>query len=303
MNEFSAHDILPDSTRQQVARLALRPRRLRAGGQKGERRSLARGTSLEFADFRPYVAGDDLRKLDWNVYARLDRPVVKVYEDEQNLSVFILIDTSQSMNAHLDTPPLHSKLATALRIAALLGAIGLQGGDAVSVYNLSHAHAPFVGRGRAQTPALLRWLTQTPTRHTTPLEEALLQAAPRLKPAGMCFVASDFMHPAPPTRALHALQAGGHEVFLLHTLAPEDLNPPLIGDLRLVESETGIGQDLTITAALHARYLANLRDWQHALRTTCEKRGMAFLTLPTDQPLLQALVSPLRQLNALSSSR
>ncbi len=300
MSVISTSELLPESIRQQLGRLRLRPRRLRTGGQKGERRSLARGTSLEFADFRPYVAGDDLRKLDWNVYARLERPVMKVYEDEQTLTVTLLLDTSLSMAAYLDAPS-QSKLAGALRATAALGAIALQAGDALTVLALGQPHAPFVGRGRAQLPVLLRWLAQqTPQADTARLDDALVLAAPRLKAVGMCFVLSDCLQPEPPLRGLQALQASGHELFLLHTLAPEDLAPPLVGDLRLVDAETGIAKDLTITVDLRARYMAKLRAWQEGVRAACETHGAAYLPLHTDQPLLASLVMPLRRLRALS---
>jgi uncharacterized protein (DUF58 family) len=152
-------DLLSEALRQRLMPLRLRPRKARSGGPKGERRSVRRGTSLEFADFRSYTAGDDLRKLDWNAYARLDRPIIKLYEDEQDAIVHVLIDDSASMGSLPDDPASHSKGLAARQMAAGLGFIALHGGDRLTLTRLSQPQeALFSGRGRGAISGLLRAL-------------------------------------------------------------------------------------------------------------------------------------------------
>jgi uncharacterized protein (DUF58 family) len=140
--------LFDETSLRKLQQLTLVTSRVRAGALRGERRSLKRGAGLEFADFRDYVPGDDLRRVDWNVYARLDRPYIKLREEEEDLAVHILVDASKSMD--WGEGPQH-KFNFALHLAAGLGSIGLNTGDRISVVMLRDSHpstAPL--RGSAQ---------------------------------------------------------------------------------------------------------------------------------------------------------
>lgn len=266
---------LPDSTRRKLEGLALVARSLRVGAQKGERRSVKRGTSLEFADYRAYSAGDDLRQLDWNVYARLERPVVKLREDEEDLAVHVLIDSSASMALEPDaaTP---SKLEAALRLSAALGYISLGTGDRLAVHSLNSPVPHFVGRGRRQMVAFLKALDGVATGGTSDLNASLRAFALRERRRGMLWLLTDAFSSAGYAEGLSALRAKGHEVVFVHILAPQDMQPSHTGDLRLVDSETGEGRDLTLDNALLSAYERHLKAWQDELRAECARRDIAY---------------------------
>jgi uncharacterized protein (DUF58 family) len=291
-------DLLPEALRQRLAPLRLRPRKARSGGPKGERRSARRGTSLEFADFRSYTAGDDLRKLDWNAYARLDRPIIKLYEDEQDALIHVLIDDSASMGSLPDDPTNHSKGLAARQIAAGLGFIALHGGDRLTLTRLSQPQeAFFSGRGRGAISGLLRTLeTLTPCSAVDGLQ-ALRQFSQRERRSGMVFLISDLFIPGEFDAGLRALLAVGHEVIVLHTLSREEQQPTLSGDLRLIDVETNAAAELTITADLYEQYQQSLETWRGGLRAACARRGAHYVPITAGGPLDALFMRELRRLS------
>jgi len=290
--------LLPDTLRRRLDTLMLTPRQLRMGAMKGERRSVKRGTSIEFADYRDYVPGDDLRKLDWNVYARLDRPVIKLLEDEEDLAVSCLIDTSASMNWPLEAEQVaHHKLTYALQLAAAIGYVALRGHDRLSLTALggpAHPYGP--SRGQAQIVPLLRYLHTLQGAGPTDLNATLRNFALRERRAGLVFVITDLFSPNGYVEGLNALRAKGHEVVLLHVLSPDEINPPHTGDLRLVDVETGDAREITLDASLHSLYRQRLESWLDEVRDVCVRRQMAYLLVSTDDPLDKVIFSDLRRL-------
>ena len=290
--------LLPSETLRLLGNARFTPKRLRAGAWRGERRSRKRGESIEFADYRDYSAGDDLRKLDWNILARHNKPVVKVYEDEQDLTVHVLLDASKSMGALPNTDERHSKWAFALRLASALGYIALRTGDALTVQCLGNVGA-FTGRGREQVVTLLRWLAPQSTAGGTALNDALNAFALRERRAGLCFVLSDCFSPQGYEAGLRALLAHGHEVVLVHILAPYDVQPPLEGDLRLQDVETNATQELNVNDSLLTRYQKHLRDWQASLRATCARLGVGYTLALSDSAPDRFILSQLYTLGVV----
>lgn len=294
-------DLLPDALRQRLMRLRMRPRRTRTSGQKGERRSARRGTSLEFADFRNYVAGDDLRKLDWNAYARLDRPIVKLYEDEQDALIHLLLDDSASMGALPDDPTSAAKGLAARQIAAGLGFIALNTNDRLTLTRLSQPQEPiFSGRGRGSVAGLLRALEAQPPSSAVDLLEALRYFSQRERRGGMVFLISDLFTEGDLDVGLRALLAAHHEVTLLHTLSPEEQQPSLSGDLRLIDVETNAPAELTITADLYDQYRQSLEAWQKGIRAACARRGVRYLPVTTGAPLEPLFLRDLRRVGVVA---
>lgn len=294
-------DLLPDALRQRLLRLRLRPRQTRSGGLKGERRSARRGTSLEFADFRNYVAGDDLRKLDWNAFARLDRPIVKLYEDEQDALVHLLLDDSASMGALPDDPTSAAKGQAACRIAAGLGFIALNTNDRLTLTRLSAPQEPsFSGRGRGSVAGLLRALDADFSDGPTDIVGALRRFSQRERRGGMAFLISDLFTEGDLDAGLRALLAAHHEVIVLHTLSPEEQQPTLNGDLRLIDVETDAAAELTITADLYEQYQQSLAAWQKGIRAMCARRGVRYLPITTSDPLEQLFLRDLRRVGVVS---
>src|SRR6185295_5018606 len=211
---------------------------------KGERRSRARGQSVEFADYRNYVAGDDFRYLDWNLFGRLDRLYLKLYEEERELPVTIFLDGSESMT--FGTP---RKFDFARQIAAAVGYVALCGFDRVSVrvFPESTEEAAVRGalravRGRKSSLQFFQNLGQLQARVEAALNESLRRGALTARQAGVAIVLSDFLDPAGYEPGLTALIGRGFQVSAVQILSPEEVNPITYGDLRLVDSETGAVQ-------------------------------------------------------------
>ncbi len=283
--------LFDESTLRKLDRLALVASQVRAGAIKGERRSTKRGTSIEFADYRNYTRGDDLRRVDWNVYARLERPFVKLLEEEEDLAVHVLVDASRSMDygglvdgADDDEAERH-KFRHAQHLAAALGYIALAAGDRLTVNILQGAQttAQFgPARGRGFTLRLLSFLqTQTPTG-TTELDAALRHYALIAKRPGLAFLISDLFAPAGFHDGLAQLQGRGYEVSVLHVLAPEELDPPLAGDLRLIDVETSTPQDITLDGGLRDLYRQRVQQWRDEIDAYCRKRRINYVPVTTD---------------------
>jgi len=296
--------------------LALAAHRPRAGQMQGERRSTKRGTSVEFADYRDYARGDDLRRVDWNIYARLERPYVKLFEEEEDLAVHVLLDGSGSMDwgdgegetrgqGEGETRRQGNKEETnkwlyARRLAAALGVIALNGGDRLTITALSHSpsaipHPQFAARGRGHTLRMLQWLAGLPAGGTTDLNASLRAYALQGSRAGLLLLLSDLFSPGGYLDGLTALAARGHEIAILHLLSPDEIEPPLEGDLRLLDVETGEPQEVSIDGSLRDLYRRRLASWQDEIRAACRARDARYIPLITDTPLEQAVLMELRQ--------
>jgi len=284
--------LFDEKTLRKLDRLALVASQIRAGAMKGDRRSTKRGTSIEFADYRDYTRGDDLRRVDWNVYARLERPVIKLLEEEEDLAVHLLLDASRSMDYGPDE---HHKFRYAQRLAAALGYIALAAGDRLTVTTLfavngqggagageqgSRQYGP--ARGRHHTLRLLHFLEELKTSGVTELDSSIRTYALAAKRPGLAFVISDLFSPSGYRDGLNQLQGRGYEVTLLHLLAPDELDPPLAGDLRLIDAETGDPQDITLDGGLRDLYRKRVESWRDEIEAYCVKRRVNYIPVTTD---------------------
>jgi uncharacterized protein (DUF58 family) len=276
---------------------------------KGERRSKARGQSVEFADFRNYVAGDDFRYLDWNLYGRLDKLFLKLYEEERELPVRIFLDASESMT--FGAPP---KFDFARQVAAAVGYVALCGFDRVTVHifpepdptapnvdaaSLSAEMAARGGlravRGRKSSLQFFQNLSNITARGAADLNEGLRRGALSSRPTGVAVVLSDFLDPAGYETGLNALIGRGFQVNAIQILAPEELNPGTYGDLRLVDCETGGMQEVTFGKYRLKAYQQTVQNFCQRLREFCQTRGMSFFSVSSATPLEQLLLKQLRQ--------
>jgi uncharacterized protein (DUF58 family) len=266
--------------------LALTIRRTAAGRSHGMRRSRRVGAGLEFADHRDYVPGDDLRHLDWNLYGRLERRALRLYEEDEDLSIDVLIDASASMA--LGRPP---KLDLALQIGAALAYVGLSNLDRVAVTALGgDAPGPPPGRGKGRILPILRYLDNFPAPQSTRVPRASLAAEVRAflsrrrgRRRGLVALISDFYDPAGARAALELVGRNRLEAIAVQISAPDELTPRLRGDLQLRDAETGEVRDLTISpralAEYAQRHAALLRD----LGGYCRERAIPCFTLSSDQ--------------------
>lgn len=284
--------------------LTLVASRVRAGVMKGERRSNKQGTSIEFADYRNYVRGDDLRRVDWNVFARLERPFIKLFEEEEDLSVHLLIDASASMDwpREGEGSAAHHKFRFAQRVMAGLAYIALGGGDQLSVTalygpGLNVTWGPHRGRGRALS--LLEFVGALRSAGRLDLNAALRDYAMRNPRPGLCMIVSDLLTHTGYEDGLASLQSIGHEIGLIHILSPEEINPPLAGDLQLVDVETGSSQDVTVDGAMRDLYSARLLAWRDDIMKYCRKRGIHYASIETAMPWEELILFELRRLGVI----
>lgn len=272
--------------------LSLLARKSIIGKVKGERRSWRSGASAEFRDFRPYMAGDDLRYVDWNIYSRLDRLVLKLFTDEEDLCLHLLIDTSGSMAFGL--PP---KLDYVLRAAAALGFIALTNLERVAIGLVSHGLARTIGpqRGRRQIFPLLRMLEQVRAAGPTDLSSALEEYALQSRAPGVAILITDLFDPIGYQDGVKSLLRGGFEVCLLHVLSEEELHPTFGGDLRLLDCEDGTFRDVTVDRSTLDRYQQNLRAFCRDAENFCHRHRVAYLRVSTRLPLEQLIFQRLRE--------
>lgn len=292
-------DILFDeTTRRKLEQIMLAAPRVRSGAIKGERRSAKRGTSIEFADYRNYSPGDDLRRLDWNIYARLGRPLTKLYEDEEDLAVYLLIDASASMGG-TDLPGLPTewnKFTFARRLLAGLAYVSLVSNDRLTVTALGGRGGQFgPARGRANGPRLLQYVNGLKAEGANDLNSALRELAVRMGRPGLVILISDLFAPNGFVDGLAALQAKGCEVVVLHLLAPDEIEPALTGDLRLMDVETGAPQEVSIDPGLHGLYMRRVTEWRSGIRAECRKRGIHYQFADTSTPWERLILSGLRR--------
>lgn len=273
-----------------LANWRLNPRRSFAGAIQGERLTKRRGLSIEFADYREYVEGDDLRHLDWNVLARLDNAVVKSYRDEQDLAVYVLVDASPSMR--FGTP---SKLDAAKRFGAALGSIALAGGDAVQVRMLGRREPPQPPmRGRPGFSRLLRAIDGMPDGPPNRLSASLLEFAKTERRRGVAILLSDGFDPAA-ADAIRTVGSRGFEVLFLQILSDEDLAPPLEGDLRLIDDEGGAPVEVTANASVLKEYERRLGSHNAALQQATVRVGGRYALVRARVPLDTLIASVWRR--------
>ena len=280
----------------QLERLLVMMRSPVRGGLKGGRRSVKRGQSVEFADYRDYTMGDDLRQLDWNVYARLERLFVKLFIEEEDVTVTLLIDASASMAT--GNP---AKLLFAKRAAAALGYIGLASEDRVTVSALAGrmARRRAAMRGSGRVFRLLADLSAIePATGPTDLVAAARHAAAQLHGKGVVILFSDLLDPGA-DRIIRELAATGSELIVLHVLSPDELDPAFEGDLRLVDVESGEGVDVTVDLATLDAYKARLTAWKQTFADLAARRRASYVDLSSDTNLAILMFNELRRRRVL----
>jgi uncharacterized protein (DUF58 family) len=297
---FLANDIDPtvfdEAFLRQLERLLLLLKAPVRGGLKGGRRSVKRGQSVEFADYRDYALGDDLRQLDWNVFARLEKLFVKLFIEEEDVTITFLLDASTSMASGIP-----QKLLFAKRAAAALGYIGLASEDRVAISALggraSRRHTSLRGSGRVFR--LLSTLSAIePAAGATDLVAAARHAAAQLSGRGVVVLISDLLDPAA-DRVIRELAATRSELMILHVLSPDELDPQLEGDLRLIDSETGNGIDITADLPTLDAYRQRLAAWKESFADLAAKRRASYVDLSSDTHLNELIFAELRRRRVL----
>lgn len=275
----------------QLERLSLISRRPVRGWAAGDRTSRRPGRSVEFCDYRPYGVGDDLRYVDWNIFARTDRLYVKLFVDDEDLCLHLLVDASASMD--WGAP---SKLQWAARLAAALGFVGLASLERVGVgilrERLAEGWAPVRGRGRVTS--LFEFLGGLEGSGTTNLNEALASYAARTRDSGVAVLVSDLLDPAGYEAGLRALLERRFEVHVIHVLSRDELEPELAGDLRLVDRETGEARPLSVDAATLRAYRERLQRFLDGAEAFCRSHAIPYQRAASDEPVETLVLQALR---------
>lgn len=273
-------------------RLELISRKIFAGKLRGERRTKRKGESAEFADYRSYVSGDDLRYLDWNIYARLDSLFIKLFLQEEDLHVSLLVDSSRSMD--FGAP---SKGFYARRIAAAVAYIGLCNFDRISVYAYSQGlQYELRGvRGRRLMFKVADFLTQIEYGGVSDFSTACRQFATRHPQPGIVIVLSDFFEKGGYEAGFRYLLGRKYDIYGIQILSPEEIDPTLVGDLQLKDVEDDDLADVTISRALINRYKHNLEAYCGTLRDYCAARGINYMFTDTSVPFDQIILSYFRK--------
>ena len=276
----------------QIARLQIRSENVFRGKFKGERRSLNRGASVEFADYRTYELGDDLRHIDWNVYARLDRLFLKLFNAEEDLPIHILIDNSTSMDFGQPT-----KLECAKQIAAALSYIGLISFDRVSVYTFSDQLTPIVSLvyGKSQFPKLAQAIEGITGGGDTHLTTCVQRFVTEIKGTGVGIIISDFWDMDGYETGVKQLLARSFDLTLIHLLSNEEMQPELSGELQLTDAETGQSKEITVNEGALVSYTQRLNAFCDTLKRYCLNRGVTYIRMNHQTPIEQFVLRDLRR--------
>lgn len=280
-----------------IERLRLIAKRLSWAGAKGEHPASRKGFSLEFADYRKYQPGDDLRYVDWNIYRRLERLLVKVFTAEEEMNIYLLIDTSLSMAE--GTPP---KIEYGKKVAAAMGYIGLKNLDRVGGASFSSGlHAPVtLGRGRKQILRLFNFLARLSCEGTTDLRSSIHSFTRLFPHPGIVIVVSDLFDPVGWRAALEELAAKKHQVLVFHLLDQSENQPRWAGDITLHDVEAGRDRRFFLDADLVRRYQEELQNYFTEIESVCGGRQIDYLRTTTQVPFDEFVLQTLRQVSSVA---
>jgi len=261
------------------------------GGAGGVRRSRALGDSAEFSDFREYAPGDDLRRIDWNAYARFDRLFLKLFMEEQEMHLTILLDASNSMG--FGEP---SKWSLAVKIAQMLSYLAVSGGDRVSLAVFKDGTALqsplYTGRqGYFQAASFLDEITPS---GTTELSRTVARL-PIKSSRGMCILLSDLFSEDGNEGAFDSLLYRKQQAVVLQVLSQEELEPDLQGAIRLIDSESGAPMDISVNAELLRGYHKTLDGFLSGTKAYCHRHGMPYVLFRSDMDLMHDVLGSLTQ--------
>jgi uncharacterized protein (DUF58 family) len=265
-------------------------RREFAGRNRADRRTPKKGRGIEFADHRQYARGDDFRHIDWKAYKRVNRLLLRLFEEEQDLPIYLILDVSGSMAEE-------AKFDLARKIAAALCYVGLVHLDHMTILTFTQGlvHESSPGRGTGRIFRVFELLERLEAAGPTDLRESLKAFASRPRPVGLTVIISDFMDPSGFEAGLKILRTLGHDVFVIHVASQADRDPATLGDARFVDAETGELRDVDVTPRLSAAYA---RAWDaHAteLQHFCGRYGMGYVRADAERPFEEIVLQAFRQ--------
>jgi uncharacterized protein (DUF58 family) len=284
--------LFDEEFQQKLEMLALVSRRVFAGRLRAERRSKKRGSGVEFADHRDYVPGDDIRSVDWNVYQRFQRLLVRLYEEEEDLSIYLLVDASLSMGF-----PDQEKLDQARRLCAALAYVSLSNLDRVTVVALSDlglSRMPTT-RGKGRIFKVFDFLESVTASGRTDLGEALKTFVAQHKRRGLAILISDLYDPKGFEAGINVLRFNRFEPCVLHLVDRRDAHPDLRGDLLVYDCETGEEREVTVDAGLLRRLEQAVEQYRLAAERFCTSRQVPYFAVDVQAPFQEVVLDLFRR--------
>lgn len=274
-----------------LERLKIETRMILGGKMKGDKQSRKHGASVEFADYRDYHQGDDLRYLDWNIYARLNRFFLKLFHEEEDLNVYIFIDTSASMAA--GEPP---KILFAKQLALALSYICLSNLDRLYIYTFSSelsSTAPLPIRGKSSFPVVLNIMNNARAGGTTDFAKVMKEFSVRHQLRGLAFIISDLIDPVNLEEGLKRISFSGHDLLLIHILDKNEIEPSIRGDWALIDSESNEKVEVSISPRLILDYKRRLRAYIDAIKVKAKKLNAGYIFTSTEVSIEDFLLKEL----------
>lgn len=286
-------DLFDEEFQRKLEVLAIVSRRLVAGRTRAERRSKKTGSGIEFADHRQYAPGDDFRYLDWNLYARTGRLLLRLYEEEEDLSVYVLLDVSRSMSFG---SPIR-KLDYAKRLSAALGFVALANLDRVSITPFADEVVARLAptRGKNRIFKVFEFLRPLRAEGRTDTAEAMKTFVAQNKRRGVAILISDLYDPDGFEGGINTLRYHKFEPYVIQVFDPVEVRPPLHGDVRLVDNETGEVREVTITPRVLERYAAAHASYRKRIEDFCTSKQVPYYAVETSTPFDEAILTLLRR--------
>ena len=280
-------ELMPNSVLNRIERMRINSICRFTNRHRGEHLSGRGGTSMEFSDYRDYSPGDDLRFIDWNIFARLQRPYLKLYRVEEEMHLLIIIDASNSMM-------FEGKFRLAQQIAAAYGVMGLYGNERVSVYVLNSRESSMplnfpASAGRGSMKKLFNFLENIEGGGRTTLDEGIDEVLKFHKGKGVAVLLSDFLTFGNLHRPMNALYSNGLEICAIQILAPSEIEPELESDLRFIDSETDLSLDITSGGDLLSVYHEYKDNFIRELEEIARQRSGRFTSISSSDTLTDVI--------------
>jgi len=289
-------DLLDPDFMARLDALDVLSRKILQGKLQGERRSKRRGQSVEFADHRPYVVGDDLRFVDWNIYGRLEQLFLKLFLEEQDLTIHLAIDVSASLSLGEPAKELFVK-----KLTAALGYVSLVNNNRVTISSFSDGLKGQLAnmRGRNYLPAMTEFLLSADCEGPTHFDDACRQLVAGRIGSGIMIVLSDFLFKEGFDAGLRRLLGRQYDLYVIQVLSGQELAPELSGDLKLVDIEDADAAEITISGALLKYYKRNLTAYCNELKEFCTRRGAIYVLANSADSVESLTLNYLRRIRLL----
>jgi uncharacterized protein (DUF58 family) len=285
-------DSMGEGFLRELERIFLISRQVMAGKLRAERKTKKIGAGLEFAEHREYVAGDDFRSIDWNLYGRLEKLFVRLYEEEEDIPVYTLFDVSSSML--MGTP---NKAVHAFQLASALSYVTLAHLDRATMipFSSSLESLPPPGRGKGRMFKMFHMIKNAPLGGVTDLEQTAKSFVYRRPRRGKVILISDFLSTKGHEEAINMLRYQKYSVIVIQTLSPQELKPKINGDIELLDVETGKLKSITVTRNLLRAYEKELNSFIYGIKSFCQDRSIPFFLSLSDEKLEDLMLGLFRR--------